>query len=209
MDEESEKQRGLDWQQQKPTETEITQMWSELQFHAREPDKVFLDYIEQISKSFPNGQIKLFCFEVAPNPNPYFDWFGSRGTRLNEINFLPNFLKHKNVIPALEEIGPIFNYTFQHPILNHSPLEFDARLATHEIIGGAYHPYEKSNIVRCREDAFAFWKKFTDGRFFDFSIFETREIWGQWFYEIGGDVTYVIYDSLKRRITLFALTDTD
>ena len=99
MDKESEAQRGLDWKQSRPTEDEIKHMWFDLRIQTFEPEKVFLDYIEQISKSFPGVyQRELTCFEISIDPR--FDWFGSRN-RLSEINFLPNFLKHSHIVLSM------------------------------------------------------------------------------------------------------------
>lgn len=207
-DKEDEARYGHDHTQPMPTDMEVAVMLSELEIKVLERDKDFLAYIEQISKSFPGVfQVKLFCFEIGINT--HLDWFGSRN-RLDEINFLPNFLRHKDVVASLkkEGAGPIDNFVFQYPIEKISGFDFDTHLAALEYFGGAYHEYRESDLFKCRENAFEFWKKYTEGRLLDFAIFETTEAWGDWFFTIH-DETYLIYDSLRRRVTLLVLADSD
>lgn len=207
-DRKSEARYGYDYTQSKPTDMEIAQMLSELEVKVLEPDRDFLLYTQKISKSFPGVfQAKLFCFDIVANRD--LDWFGSRN-RLDEINFVPNFLRHKDVSSYLRKEGaaPIENYIFQYPIERIDGFEFDTHLAALEFFGGAYHEYNDSDPWKCRKDAYEFWKKFTEGRLLDFIVFKTTEPWSEWFFTIH-DETCLMYDSLKRRITLFIFADSD
>lgn len=203
---EEKKLYGFDWDQPQPPEKEVMDLIKEIEFSQIEASPKMVEISKDVSRSFVNGETRVYSFKFAQNPA--IDWYGSRH-RLNEIEFPHRFLTNPSVVSALSDLTPIEDYQFKTDFKMISTLLFDAELARLEITGGAYHDHEKSDIAEIRRRTFENYALFVENRFLDFEIFETSELWAEWFHGFTVDRTYIIYDKLKREVTLFVLNDTD
>jgi hypothetical protein len=195
-----------DWNQERPTEQEIADMWKTITFIPFSLNsKVKDDMVAKIESILVNGGCIFKSFKITENK--VFDWFVSRN-RLDEANFFSEFLTAKEVTAELEDyIGKIYVDRLDKLEWGNA-FTLDGELASLLVTGGAYERFQGTPKA-AKNLAFQFCKELYEERYTDVLIYRSYEAWADWFMEIAWDTTWFILDKTNRVIHLLCVTDTD
>ena len=206
------------WEQPKPSFNDAQMMCKKvgLAFDEAQPGSVTM-VLESLRESHSNGGALFASFCVGDSRT--FDWFASRN-RLAEFDILPSLLRREDVRVRLPELQISFEPTFDagsqacsiatvEGFKMESPFLFDGHLAQALYAGGAYGPKSRPDAKQAKLLALAVCDDLFEQRFSEISVFNNFDAWTPWFHGIAWDWTAVIFDRRKRKLSLFAVTDTD
>lgn len=163
--------------------------------------------LDELRRTHVNGGALLATFDVEGDPTSA--WFSSRG-RFDELGFFDVLLGSPELRDALPElvagrdasVRPDFTMQFAGAFL------VAGWLAGVLSIGGAYEKFrgtapEALTIANSAAD------EVLQGRHRDFAIYSTSAPWSSWFHGVAWDSTHLAIDTVSKRVTLLAITDTD
>lgn len=195
----------IDWKQERPNETQLSDLWKAIKMTRI---NIWSDAAntlkEKIKETHSNGGIQLHKYKFEANK--HFDWFAQRN-RLDEIEFLKNIFKHKeledyrNDLKIIDNIPKVKITQYSRDIY-----ELPGQLSRIMGSGGAYNSIEQRLAWTISTE---FIKEEFDNRFEEFNSFDFSIETAQWFQYIAWDYSTLLFDKRKYEIIIIDITDSD
>ncbi|QQT29439.1 hypothetical protein I6I99_19105 [Sphingobacterium multivorum] len=195
----------IDWKQERPNSAELAELWTSIQLRPLDNWTLSTTTLkEKIAETHCNGGIQLHKYKIAGNR--HFDWFVQRN-RLDEIDFLKNIFRHKN----------LENYRTDLAIRENSPevihvkywtdiYDLTGQLSRIMGLGGSYKNIDQKEAWTTASD---FVKDEFENRFEEFNLYKFVIETSQWFHDIAWDHSFLLFDKRKYEIIIIDITDTD
>jgi hypothetical protein len=195
----------VDWEQEKPTNQDVVQLWNSINILRIDKWTTSANTLtEKINFTHCNGGIQLHKYKIIGDK--HFNWFACRN-RLQEINFLDNILRHKNLQDYRNDLQ-ISNDNPKIIIASYWTDIYDlsgqlARIMGH---GGAYKKIDPELSWMVATD---FVKDEFQNRFEEFVTFDVAIEKSNWFFDIAWDISKIFFDKRNNELLFIDITDTD
>lgn len=195
----------IDCNQERPTSSELVGLWNSIKLsRLHNWTSATTTLKEKISETHCNGGIQLHKYLVSGNQ--YFDWFVQR-KRLDEIGFLENIFKHKDLEDYRIDLGlKDASSKVEHVQYWTDIYDLPGQLARIMTFGGAYKSINQTLAWMVASD---FVKYEFENRFEEFSSYSYILETAQWFHYIAWDSSFLLFDRRKYEIIIIDITDTD
>jgi hypothetical protein len=194
------------WSQEKPNDSQIEQMWNELEITPESFEHPALDHVlRHLRETHTNGGALFSLFRISDHST--FHWFGSRN-RLSEMDFFRRFLTSSVVVSALPELQ-IDEQDFSEPCFQWgNSLTLDGEIAFLIASGGAYGRFEGTSRD-AKNLGVRFCDALFDDRFIEVQVHASHQPWSPWFHGIAWDSTWLGLDKRFSKVWMLCTTDTD
>jgi hypothetical protein len=158
-----------------------------------------------VEASHVNGGAILHMFQ--PTSDAAFE-AAARSDLQGIDHLLRCFLEASSVRKAVPDLkipyplAPIPQYTW------YGTYEFEGAITHLLLVGGAYKSAGLSE-EQARSTSRAFVDALVGNARLQTSVYRINGAWTDWFFDVAWDATFVVYQPIARRWTLFCVTDTD
>jgi len=180
--------------------------WRDVEYDlAAIDDPRLLEVKRLVEASHTNGGVILCVFQ--PTSDAVFET-AARSDLQGIDHLLRCFLEASSVRDAVPDLkipyplAPMPQYTW------YGTYEFEGAVTQLLLVGGAYTSAGFGE-ERARTLSRAFVDALVGNARFQTSVYRISGAWTEWFFDIAWDATFVIYQPVARRWTLFCATDTD
>ena len=177
--------------------------WAEVQYEeVKITDGRLESYLTTLRKLYANGQVLLYCFQ--PVDTEMFDEAHRQDNRQGFEYLLGSFINNASVIANLDTIKLATKTDLipKYDIL--SAFEMEGSLTHLLLRGGAYinftHEEEARKLARA----------FMELLGHDYSqVFRITGAWTDWFFDVAWDMTFIVFNPVRRNWWILCMTNTD